>query len=284
MPGYRCVIAGVHDGPAGSRAVEMAGLLAAETEATLVLVAAYRSALDRPADDPYQVGDAVAAEQILKAGAKRCTEMGAGYVPTFAVPGDTVTVLANAVRAHQADLLLVGNHGMSGMAGRLLRWAPAGAGNDSLCDMLVVHTTAKRWHELASRRLRQPGTGARRTVMVGLSDSPRSIRAVEQAAVVASVAGAELVLVGTHQGTVDEVVAFETVLRDRTDRARELGAESVTSVIADGDVVSGLLESVEKYRVDLLVLSDRQFADGRLLECVRTQVSYSTPTHVLLVH
>ena len=281
MPGYRCVIAGVHDSPAGARAVEVAGLLAAETEATLVLVAAYPAESDGGVDDPYQAGDVVAAQRVLKASAQRCQQMGAGYVPTFAVAGDTVTVLADAVSDHQADLLLVGSHGLPGMAGRLLPGGPLGVESRNACDVLVVHTTTKRWRRLTGRRFRHARSGGRRSVMVGVGDSLLSMRAVEQGAGIAAAVDANLILVGYRRSGVG---AIEDILQNGEARARRLGAKTVISIVVRGDAVSGLLDAVEEHQADLLVLGDRQFTDGRLLDCVGAQVTHSTPTHVLLVH
>lgn len=282
MPGYQCVVAAVHDSPAGARAVEMAGLLAAETDATLVLVAAYRAESDAPANDPYQAVGVVAAERVLKAGAQRCTEMGAGYVPTFAVAGDAVTVLADAVRDHHADLLLVGSHGMPGMAGRLLSSAPAGAAKEGDCDVLVVHTTAKRWREpsFPSGSLRWPAHGHGRNRWLAAVDAGGGAGGCD----CCRRRCAELVLVGNDQDAVGEGMTFEAILREGQARARGLGAEWVTAVVAHGDAVSGLLEAIEEHRADLLVLGSRQFEDGRLLDCVGAQVSCGKPTHVLLVH
>lgn len=286
--------------------MEMAGLLAAETDAMLVLVAAYRGELTAAtgADDTYQAPVAAVAERTLKHAAARCTEMGAGYVHTYAIAGDPVTVLAGAVHDHQGDLLLVGSHGLSSLTGRLLGSVPSGVARTAGCDVLVVHTTTDRWRKLVSSRYRHSPSGHRRCVVVGVHDSERSMRAVDKAAAIAADACAELVLVGAYEDADRKVLAhatdalkgegwmaggafgIETVLRDSEARARALGAGPIATVVSHGDAVSGLLEAADAHRADLLVLGNHQLtgAVGRLVGSPSAQVSRNTPTHVLLVN
>jgi nucleotide-binding universal stress UspA family protein len=66
---------------------------------------------------------------------------GAGEVRTVAVVGSPVEALLDVVRREDADLLVVGNRGLTSVKGRLLGSVPADATRRADCDVLVVHTT-----------------------------------------------------------------------------------------------------------------------------------------------
>jgi nucleotide-binding universal stress UspA family protein len=51
-----------------------------------------------------------------------------------------VKSLIAALEEHRAGLLVVGNRGLSTLAGRLLGSAPAAVSRRSPCDLLIVHT------------------------------------------------------------------------------------------------------------------------------------------------
>jgi nucleotide-binding universal stress UspA family protein len=71
--------------------------------------------------------------------------------PRSAAPGEDDLGVTPGTRSHRvpavseppkdADLLVVGNRGPAGIAGRLLGSVPAGATRRSQRDVLVVHTT-----------------------------------------------------------------------------------------------------------------------------------------------
>src|SRR5258707_4295 len=67
------------------------------------------------------------------------------------------------------------------------------------CDVLGVPPPAGRWQKLVSRRYRQRPSRYVRTILAGVHDSERSMRAVEKAGRIAADGGAKLVLVGTYE-------------------------------------------------------------------------------------
>jgi len=291
MSTYQTIVAGVHDSQTGMRTVELAGLVAAETVAALVLTAA------------HEAGAAGAVQSVLANAATRCTEMGAEDVRTHAVAGEPVQVLTGTAREHRAELILVGSQGLSTLTGRLLGSVPSGVAGEAACDVLIVHTTTDRWRKLISRRHRKTPSRYLRTVVVGVHDSTRSMRAVERAASIAADAGARLVLVGAYVAAdrkvlahatdalkresyiAQESVSIETSMRRAEGMARASGVESVETLVVRGEAMSGLLEVADEREADLLVMGNHQLsgAGAHLIGSISLQVSRKTPTHVLLV-
>lgn len=305
MPTYKSMVVGVHDSPTGMRAVELAALMAGEMDVKLMLVAAYRGDPARDHHGPYHVAGERQAEQALRKARERCAEVGAKDVTAVAHAGPPVTVLLDAVRDYHADLLLVGSHGMATLGGMLLGSVPDGVVRQAPCDLLVVHTTTDRWRRLVSHRFRHRPSGAGRTIMVGVHDTPRSMRAVERAAEISLDSGGKLVLAGTYEPndarTVAEAMdalhaqdaymaagssAIEDTLLGAEERARRVGAANVERLVVRGESLSGLLRAADRYQVDLLVLGNHQMS-GRLhnmLASLSAEVTRKTATHVLLVH
>jgi nucleotide-binding universal stress UspA family protein len=148
---YRTVVVGTDGSESSLRAVARAGALAGASGATLVVVCAYlpteqddrelAQAQDALRDDAYQVVGSHPAEDTVRTAAERATAAGAGKVRPVAVMGSPVETLLDVVKRENADLLVVGNRGLSGIKGRLLGSVPADATRRSECDVLIVHTT-----------------------------------------------------------------------------------------------------------------------------------------------
>lgn len=311
MPTFNTVVAGVHDSETGFRTVEVAALQAAEAGSRLILVTAFRGIVrGRNGDEEtsYQSEDRRAAERVLARAAARCAEVGASNVEIEAVPGEPVQVLVNAVKRHGADLLLVGNHGLSSIAGRLLGSVPSGVRKEARCDVLIAHTTTHEWRKLLSRRHHPRANSYQRKIVVGVHNSPLSHRAQEKAAALAIEGKAKLILVGVrlpanmrelayatdmlredsyqaHDATFNRDAIAES-LYEAEERAHELGVADVDKVIAHGDPGPGVLRVTEEREADMLVVGNRHDHGRaeRALEWVTTRVSKRTATHLLLVH
>lgn len=305
MAAYETVVAGVSDTETGFRAVELAAQLAGETGVKLILVAAYRQGAGaQPEHDTYQSAGSARAEKALERAVRRCAEVGAEDVETYALPGDPVSVLTAAIQERNADLLVVGSHGLSTLGGRLLGSVPAGISREASCDVLIVHTTTDRWRKLVSRRHRTKRSTRKRTVVVGVHDSPRSLRAADKAAAVAADGDAELVIVGAYDEAEKKELAYATdtlqkeshlvtgsfpiqgALYDGEVKARGHGVDDVRRVIVRGDPIKGLLKVIRKNKADLVVLGNHQLTGrtANLIGSISSQVSRKTATHILLVH
>jgi nucleotide-binding universal stress UspA family protein len=306
MPAYSTVVVGVYEGMS-RRSLRLTSTLAAETGAKLVLVAAYGSAPDRPAAEDcaeiFETANAAPAQQALDKAAAMCAELGVRDVQTYVMAGDAVSVLVAAVRLHNADLLVVGSRGLATLGGRLLGSVPGGVAREASCDVLVAHTTTEPWRNVISRR-GQSQQGYQRTVVVGVHDSPRSMRAADRAAAIAVDAGARLVLVGVEEPmervdfkrAADSLkgeshiaqasFSIDSVLRAADAQAQAKGARDTTQVVVRGEAMKGLLKIAGDYEADVLVMGNHQLtgAVSGLIGSISTQVSRKADTHLLLVH
>jgi nucleotide-binding universal stress UspA family protein len=78
---------------------------------------------------------------ILREARDRATAAGATNVEEKAIVGAPVDALVDLAIEVKADLLVVGNVGLSTIAGRLLGSVPANVARRSQTDVLIVHTT-----------------------------------------------------------------------------------------------------------------------------------------------
>ncbi|TFV63644.1 universal stress protein [Geodermatophilus sp. DF01-2] len=151
MSAYRRVVVGADGSESSLRAVRRAGALAGACGAQLVIVCAYlpsraddrevRRARDVLGEDAHQVVGSAPAEDAVRTAAGEATAAGAVDVAQVAVVGSPVETLLDVVAREQADLLVVGNRGLSSLKGRLLGSVPADVTRRSSVDVLVVHTT-----------------------------------------------------------------------------------------------------------------------------------------------
>lgn len=149
MTAYRTVVVGTDGSDTSLAAVDRAAAVAADSDAELVVVCAFTPASrddtagaeDALKDEAYLVVGWTPAEETLRTAEDRAVAAGARKVRTAAVDGAPVDVLRAAVREHGADLLVVGNRGLTTLSGRLLGSVPGDLARRSGVDVLIVHTT-----------------------------------------------------------------------------------------------------------------------------------------------
>ena len=78
---------------------------------------------------------------ILQDARERAHKAGAKNVEEKPIVGDAVHALVHLAEEVHADLLVVGNVGLSSIAGRLLGSVPAEVSRRAKTDVLIVHTT-----------------------------------------------------------------------------------------------------------------------------------------------
>src|SRR3954462_2094850 len=130
---YSTVLVGTDGSTSSFRAVEAAARIAADADATLILICAYppmparerQHAADRLGDLAYKVEGSTPADDALRAARERAVAAGAADIDEEAVEGDAVDVLTTLARRRPADLLVVGNRGLNSLAGRILGSVPA---------------------------------------------------------------------------------------------------------------------------------------------------------------
>lgn len=149
---YRSIVAGTDGSVTALEAVRRAGALAAAFDARLVLVSAYRplsgaalfamsSTAGALALDTAQLAEEQRqdAQEVLEHAVMSLGAAGSRAV-TRAEAGDPAEVLLAVAAAERADLLVVGNRGMSGAQRFLLGSVPNRVAHHAGCSVLIVHT------------------------------------------------------------------------------------------------------------------------------------------------
>jgi nucleotide-binding universal stress UspA family protein len=147
MSGYTTILVGTDGSDSSLRAVEKAGQIAAGSGGTVVVATAYfpqnedQRAADVLKDEGYKMAGNAPIYAILREAKDRATQAGAKNVEEKAIVGAPVDALVELAEEVKADLLVVGNVGLSTIAGRLLGSVPANVARRSKTDVLIVHTT-----------------------------------------------------------------------------------------------------------------------------------------------
>ncbi|ABK75086.1 MULTISPECIES: universal stress protein [Mycolicibacterium] len=147
MSAYQTVVVGTDGSDSSLRAVDRAGQIAAASNAKLIIATAYfpqsedSRAADVLKDEGYKMAGNAPIYAILREANDRAKAAGATDIeerPVVGAPVDALVELADEVKA---DLLVVGNVGLSTIAGRLLGSVPANVARRSKTDVLIVHTS-----------------------------------------------------------------------------------------------------------------------------------------------
>jgi nucleotide-binding universal stress UspA family protein len=147
MSGYTTIVVGTDGSDSSLRAVDKAGQIASGSDAKVVVATAYfpQSEDQRAADvlkgEGYKMAGNAPIYAILREARDRAQAAGANDVEEKAVVGAPVDALVDLAEEVNADLLVVGNVGLSTIAGRLLGSVPANVARRSKTDVLIVHTT-----------------------------------------------------------------------------------------------------------------------------------------------
>ena len=145
MSAYQTVVVGTDGSDSSLRAVERAARIAGD--AKLIVASAYlphgddNRAADVLRDESYKVTGSAPIYEILHTAKERAHNAGAKNVEERAIVGAPVDALVSLAEDAKADLLVVGNVGLSTIAGRLLGSVPANVSRRAKVDVLIVHTT-----------------------------------------------------------------------------------------------------------------------------------------------
>jgi nucleotide-binding universal stress UspA family protein len=146
MSAYRTVVVGTDGSDSSFRAVDRAAQIAG-ADAKLIVASAYlpqhedTRAADALGDESYKVSGTAPIYAILQDAKERAHNAGAKNVEERSIVGAPVDALVKLAEDENADLLVVGNVGLSTIAGRLLGSVPANVSRRAKVDVLIVHTT-----------------------------------------------------------------------------------------------------------------------------------------------
>jgi nucleotide-binding universal stress UspA family protein len=145
MSAYQTLVVGTDGSESSLRAVDHAAAVAADNHAKLIIAMAHlpnveKGGWSRP-PHPDGVIDPRAETAIGGEGGYKM-HGSAQDIEERAVVGAPAPALVNLVNEVNADLLVVGNVGLSSsLAGRLLGSVPANVSHRAKTDVLIVHTT-----------------------------------------------------------------------------------------------------------------------------------------------
>lgn len=147
MGAYQVVVVGTDGSDSSMRAVDRAAQLAG-LDAKLIIASAYlpqqqdARAADVLGSESYKVSGTAPIYAILRDAKERALAAGAKNVDERSIVGAPVDALVQLAEEEKADLLVVGNVGLSTIAGRLLGSVPANVSRRAKVDVLIVHTTS----------------------------------------------------------------------------------------------------------------------------------------------
>jgi nucleotide-binding universal stress UspA family protein len=143
------IVVGTDGSDTAGEAVRQAIDLAKLADASLSIVSAYEplpkrrvegEKLDAPPDVQYEIGPREDVNLVLDAAAAVAKKEGLD-VQTHPVEGDPADAILNVAEETKADLIVVGNKGMTGARRFLLGSVPNNVSHHAPCSVIIVRTT-----------------------------------------------------------------------------------------------------------------------------------------------
>jgi nucleotide-binding universal stress UspA family protein len=146
---FRSIVVGTDGSETATRAVEAAVELAQLSGATLELVSAYEpvsgqrlreEARQVPPDLQWMINRRADVDATLQQAAEQARDAGVA-AQTYAREGDPADAILDVAEELGADLIVVGNKGMTGAKRFLLGSVPNKVSHHAPCSVLIVRTT-----------------------------------------------------------------------------------------------------------------------------------------------
>jgi nucleotide-binding universal stress UspA family protein len=150
MAVFGSILVGTDGSETASTAVRHAIGLAVDLRARLQIVSAYEPTADErlllertqvPADIEWTVNPRADVLELLERARSSAREAGVSEVETFARQGDAADAILDVAEERGADLIVVGNKGMTGAKRFLLGSVPNKVSHHAPCSVLIVRTT-----------------------------------------------------------------------------------------------------------------------------------------------
>jgi nucleotide-binding universal stress UspA family protein len=147
---YGSIVVGTDGSDTAKEAVRQAAELAKAMGAQVLLVSAYEPVPESrlrhernevPDDVSWMVNPREDVQAVLDDEAERITEAGVAEVETFAREGDPADAILDVAEEKNADLIVVGNKGMTGARRFLLGSVPNKVSHHAPCNVMIVRTT-----------------------------------------------------------------------------------------------------------------------------------------------
>jgi len=146
---FRSIVLGTDGSDTATQAVHQAVDLAKALGASLELVSAYepvpaqrlqQERRDAPEDLQWAINPREDVDATLEAAAAFAREAGV-TVNTYARQGDPADAILDVAEEREADLIVVGNKGMTGAKRFLLGSVPNKVSHHAPCSVLIIRTT-----------------------------------------------------------------------------------------------------------------------------------------------
>lgn len=151
MSAYQTIVVGTDGSDSSLRAVDRAASIAADHDSTLIVATAHPPTREEHGGwsvppgsthgQDYRVVGSAPIYRILQDARERAHKAGAQNVQEKSIVGAPISALVHLAEEVDADLLVVGNVGLSSVAGRLLGSVPSEVSRKARTDVLIVHTT-----------------------------------------------------------------------------------------------------------------------------------------------
>jgi nucleotide-binding universal stress UspA family protein len=146
---FRSIVVGTDGSETAGEAVRQATELAQSTGASIDLVSAYEPVSNQrlreerretPEDMQWAINPREDVDETLEAAAKQVKEANV-EVETFARQGDPADAILDVAEERGADLIIVGNKGMTGAKRFLLGSVPNKVSHHAPCSVMIIRTT-----------------------------------------------------------------------------------------------------------------------------------------------
>ena len=146
---FKAIVVGTDGSQTANEAVRQAVELAKSLNAKVELVSAYEPVGDQrlreertevPDDVQWMVNPREDVDATLRDAADRAREAGV-QVETYARQGDPADAILDVAEEQDADLIIVGNKGMTGAKRFLLGSVPNKVSHHAPCSVLIIRTT-----------------------------------------------------------------------------------------------------------------------------------------------
>jgi nucleotide-binding universal stress UspA family protein len=147
---FGSIVVGTDGSETAGKAVRQAADLAKRIGASVDLVSAYEPVSstrlreeqrDAPGDLQWMVNPREDVDATLQEAAEAVKEIGVDEVNTFAREGDPADAILDVAEERGADLIVVGNKGMTGAKRFLLGSVPNKISHHAPCSVLIIRTT-----------------------------------------------------------------------------------------------------------------------------------------------
>jgi nucleotide-binding universal stress UspA family protein len=147
---YGAIVVGTDGSETAKEAVRQATELAKSVGAAVLLVSAYEPVSESrlrqerrevPEDVSWMVNPREDVQALLDEAAEQMRETGVKEVETFAREGDPADAILDVAEERGADLIVVGNKGMTGARRFLLGSVPNKVSHHAPCNVMIVRTT-----------------------------------------------------------------------------------------------------------------------------------------------